>query len=78
MATLIDPAIKGIVCCLIELEREALSLGHDMAAHFIAAAQLSLSDGHRGAVNDNIGRATEPSGLLLGAPMDERKGIAGR
>ncbi len=40
--TFIDPALRGLVFCLIELEDDALSLGHEMAARLIASARLAL------------------------------------
>ena len=72
----IDPAVRGLICCLIDLEREVLSLGHDMAARLIAAAQLSLVEDGRRAVNDNTGH-TPKSRRVLTRGIDERQGVTG-
>ncbi len=40
--TPIDPAVRGLMCCLIDLEDEARALGHGLTANLIAAASLSL------------------------------------
>ena len=37
----IDPTIRGLVCCLMDLELEAVSLGQELAASLIAAAYLA-------------------------------------
>ena len=76
VAARIDPAVRGIICCLIDLEREVLSLGHDMAARLIAAATLSLMEDGRRAVNDNAGR-TPKTRRVLARGIDERQGVTG-
>ena len=38
----LDPTIRGLACCLTDLEMEALSLGNRLAAALIAAANLAL------------------------------------
>lgn len=73
----IDPTVRGLVCCLIDLEREALSMGYDLTANLIAAAHLSLTDAGHAAVNDNGGLLHPVPHHILNIMMDERQGTAG-
>ena len=71
----IDPTIRGLVCCLLDLEQEALSLGHDLAANLIAAAQLALTNAERDAVNDNRHLPLAVLDGSLGIKIGERQGV---
>ena len=73
----IDPTVRGLICCLIDLEHEALSKGYDITAKLLAAAQLSLTEAAPAAVNDNGGLAVPVPHHVLSIMMDERHGTAG-
>ena len=75
--TPIDPSIRGIVCCLMDLEQEALSLGQNLAANLIAAAHLALANRDAPAVNDNPGLPIAIMGGRSAIRLNERQGIAG-
>lgn len=51
-STRIDPTLKGLICCLIGLEEEAVASGHILAANLIAAAYLSLGETQLNAADD--------------------------
>ena len=72
--TPIDPTVRGLICCLIDLEKEASALGHGLAANLIAAAYLSLGEAKCRPVNDNHGMFLRQSC----APVGDREGFAGR